>query len=134
QMVAAVAFVFVTAASIAVAINWSVEGVNGRVTTPSQLEALRRVSGERRLLAVRLSWPQRISRTEAAALLTLRPERSTVPGGAGRNDRPLYSIPAIPAGDYEVRPIVNGSDGWVMIGIGRDQFAIQTTTLPEFAS
>jgi hypothetical protein len=131
--IVAVSFVFAIAASMAVAINWAVEGVNGRVTTPSQLDALRRVSDERRLLALRLSAAQRIERADVAALLTLRPERSTAPGGAGRNDRPLFSIPGIPAGDYEVRPVVTGSDGWMMIGIGRDQFAIQTKTLSEVA-
>jgi hypothetical protein len=134
RTVAAVTIVFALAASVAVALNWKVEKVDGRVTTPSQLEALRRVSAERRLLAMQLSPLQRIARSDVAPKLTLRPDRATAPGGAGRNDRPLYSIPAIPAGDYEVRPTMTAANGWVMIGIGRDQFAIQTTPLAEIPS
>ena len=124
---------FAAAASVASAITWLAEGVSGRVTTPSQLDALRTVSAERQLVAVRLPSLARVPRDGIAAALSIAPDRATGTGGAGRNDRPLYILPAMPAGEYRVTPRMNGQDGWVMIGIGRDQFAIHTETL-EVAS
>jgi hypothetical protein len=129
HLATAAVLVFALAASVAAAVTWVAEDVPGRLTTPSQLDALRRLSDERRLLIVTLSPPARLARQDVAQRLTLVPELSTVPGGAGRNDRPLFSIPAVPAGEYRVRPVLRGSAGWLMIGIGRDQFAIRTVPL-----
>jgi hypothetical protein len=127
-IVAAAAF-FAGAAVVAASATWLLEGVSGRVMTPAQLDALRTVSTEPRLLALRLPAMQRVSREAVGPLLRIAPERSTAPGGAGRNDRPLFMLPAIPAGDYQVIPRIAIAEGWIMIGIGRDQFAIQTETL-----
>ena len=129
-----VACVFAAAASVATSITWAAEGVRGDLTTPSQLAALRTLSDERRVIALRLWPPRRMERDEVAGVLRIVPERSNAPGGAGRLDRPLYSVAGVPAGDYRMRVIADGSDGWLMIGIGRDQFAIQTTTLREAVS
>jgi hypothetical protein len=123
--------IFAMCGSAAASVTWSAEGISGRLTTPSQLDALRRLSSERRLLAVNLSSPSRADRDALPGRLTLMPEFATGLGGAGRNDRPLFSIPAIPAGQYRIRPVVRGNSGWIMTGIGRDQFAIRTLTLEE---
>ncbi|HJR58806.1 MAG TPA: hypothetical protein VJ813_05405 [Vicinamibacterales bacterium] len=130
HFVIAAGFTYAVAGSAAAAILWAAEGVPGHLTIPSQLEALRTLSQERQVLPLRLSRFGRLQRADVAAALRLAPDRATVPGGAGRNDRPLFVLPAIPAGDYRVRPIASaGADGWLMIGIGRDQFAIHTEPL-----
>lgn len=125
----AAAFVMVIAATIAISIAWAVERSHGRSPVPAQLEALRRVSSERRLLAVGLSPAQRLSREAVPGLVRVAPAFSTTPGGAGRNDRPLYAIPAVPAGEYRLTFALRGMEGWVMLGIGRDQFALKTEPL-----
>lgn len=130
RLATAAGLIFACAAMAATAVTWAAEDRPGRLTTPSQLEALRRLSTERRLLALTLSPPGRLNRADVAGRLTLAPEFSTL-GGAGRNDRPLFSIPAVPAGEYRIRPITTGDAGWLMFGIGRDQFAIRTVPLEE---
>ena len=123
--------IFALSASVATAITWAAEGARGRITAPSQLEVLRRLSSENRLLALNLSPPSRADRDALPGRLRLLPEFATGLGGAGRNDRPLFSIPAGPAGQYRIRPVVGGTNGWLMVGIGRDQFAIRTLTVEE---
>lgn len=125
----AITLVWASAASVASSAAWGMDGASGRLTTPAQLEALRTVSTERRLLAWHLPSLRRLPRSDVASLLTLEPARSTASGGAGRNDRPLFVLPAMPAGEYRVRPVAGGTDGWIMLGIGRDQFAIRTEPL-----
>lgn len=127
----AAALIFALSASAAAAVTWVAEGVRGRTTTPSQLDALRRLSSERRLLAVNLSPPTRADRDDLPGRLTLIPKFATGLGGAGRNDRPLFSISSVPAGAYRIRPLVRGTTGWLMTGIGRDQFAIRTIPIEE---
>jgi hypothetical protein len=126
HFIVAAGFVYAAVASVATAIMWTGGRVPGHLATPSQLEALRRVSEDQRVLGLRLAPLGRLDREEVAASLKIIPEPATVPGGAGRNDRPLFVLPAMPAGDYRVRPIAGGGGGWLMIGIGRDQFAIYT--------
>jgi len=125
------ALILALCASAAAGVTWAAEGISGRVTTPSQLDALRRLSSQRRLLALNLSSASRVDRAALPERLMLVPEFATGSGGAGRNDRPLFSIPAIPAGQYRIRPVVRGTSGWLMTGIGRDQFAIRTLTIEE---
>jgi hypothetical protein len=130
-VVVAAAGIFALAAAIAATMTWAFEGVTGRVTTPAQLEALRTVSAERRLVALRLPSMTPVGREAIAPALRIVPPRATTPGGAGRNDRPLFMLPAMPAGAYRVTPRISGqaAEGWIMLGIGRDQFAIHTGTV-----
>ncbi len=126
EAIAGTAFMFAAAASVAATITWAAEGVPGYRTSSSQLAALRTISSEPRVLPLRLSPFGRLRRDEVASSFSIRPEPATAPGGAGRNDRPLFTLPAVPAGEYRVRPVTSGTEGWIMIGIGRDQFAIVT--------
>lgn len=125
------ALLFATAASIAAATGWAVQGSPGRSATPAQLDLLRRLSEEPRVMAFSLSSARRLGRGEVPPLMRIDPPRATGLGGAGRNDRPLYAIPAIPAGEYRLRPNFRTPDGWLMVGIGQDQFAIQTVPAAE---
>jgi hypothetical protein len=125
----ATAAVMVLMGTLALTLSWRAEGADPRAPVPAQLEALRRLSAERRLSAVSL-WPaQRLRRESVPPLLQISPEFSSAPGGAGRNDRPLYAIPAIAAGEYRLRFAVRSLEGWLMLGIGRDQFALKTEPL-----
>ena len=129
RFAAAAAAVMMLMGTIAFAVTWRAESADPRAPEPAQLEALRRLSTERRLVPVGLSPAQTLRREDVPGLLRITPEFSSQPGGAGRNDRPLYAIPAIAAGQYRLNFSVRSLDGWVMLGIGRDQFALKTETL-----
>lgn len=131
RLATAAALIFALCASAAAAVTWAAQGISGRVATPSQLDVIRRLSSERRLLALDLSSLSRVDRNALPGRLILMPEFATGLGGAGRNDRPLFSIPAVPAGSYRIRPLRRGTSGWIMTGIGRDQFAVRTLPLEE---
>ena len=123
--------VFAGAGSVAAAVSWRVQHTTGGSPTSAQLDLLRRLSGEPRVIAFKLATASRVGRDELPAMLRIEPPRATGLGGAGRNDRPLFVVPAIPAGEYRLRPALRATDGWLMIGIGQDQFAIQTVPLLE---
>ena len=59
----------------------------------------------------------------------MEPRPSTAPGGAGPNDRPLYQVAAVPAGRYRLQPQGGATAGWLMVGIGRDQFSLNSGPL-----
>jgi hypothetical protein len=129
RLMTAVGLVCIAAGSAALSLTWAAEGVCGCASAPAQLAALRRLSREPRLLAVDVLHARRIDRELVPSQLRIHPEFSTLPGGAGRNDRPLFAVPAIPAGEYRLRLSTQSRDGWIMIGIGRDQFALTTQPL-----
>ena len=125
---AATAGVYAAAAMLAVGSVWAVARVDGTTKAPAQLEVVRRIGAERALIAFDAGRFGRLSLRDVPPMLRIVPEPSSLPGGAGRNDRPLYSVPRIPAGEY--RLTLSGAAGtWVMLGIGRDQFAIRTEQL-----
>jgi hypothetical protein len=117
--------IFALAAMIAVPVVWRVNGSDGTTPTPGQLEILRRLGAEPRVLAFDPDGFRRLDRAQVGTRLRLQPARSTEPGGAGRDDRPLFVLPNVPAGRYRLT-LQGGGPGWVMLGIGRDQFALRT--------
>lgn len=123
------ALVFAAAGTAAAAVAWQIQRIPGIATTPSQLDVLRQVSKQRKLLSFQLSPFTRVPRGDVAKHLRIEPPQSNAPGGAGRNDRPMYAIPSVPAGEYRLVPTLRSSAGWVMVGIGRDQFSIRTEEL-----
>lgn len=125
----AVAFVCAAAASLALSVTWAAERVGGGAPAAGQLQALRRLSSEPRLLALDVSRARRLDRDAVPTMLRIEPGFSSAPGGAGRNDRPLFAVGAVPAGEYRLRFPLRSPTGWIMIGIGRDQFALWTQPL-----
>jgi hypothetical protein len=121
--------VFSLAATLAVPIVWRAAGVRGATETPGQLELLRRLGTEARVLTFDPALYRRLAPADATARLRIRPPRATETGGAGRDDRPLYIVPSMPAGRYRLTFEGEGG-GWMMIGIGRDQFALRTEQVP----
>nr|MBA3295726.1 hypothetical protein [Acidobacteriota bacterium] len=126
---AASALVAAVFAMVSITVSWAASGVGGRAAVPAQLDALRRLSTEPRLLAFDLNAFTRLRRSAVASALHIEPSFSSSDGGAGRNDRPLFVIPAVPAGEYRLRFARRSAGGWLMVGIGRDQFALRTGPL-----
>jgi hypothetical protein len=51
-----------------------------------------------------------------------------------RLNRPLAVFPGVPPGAYEMSvQRAGGGDGWVMVGVGNDQFAIATEPMSAYA-
>jgi hypothetical protein len=117
------------AAMVALSIVWTVAGAEGINTTPGQLAFLRRLGAERRVLVWSLPDFQRLAAADVPPMLRIEPRPSTAPGGAGPNDRPLFQVPSVPAGEYRLRPHGAGAAGWLMVGIGRDQFSVRSGPL-----
>jgi hypothetical protein len=128
-LAAATGAVYSLAVMIALTIVWTLARVDGRNVTPAQLDVLRRLGSEHHVLLVTLPTFHRLSTVEAPSLLRMEPRASTVPGGAGPNDRPLYQIAGIPAGRYRLQPRGPAATGWMMVGIGRDQFSLRSEPL-----
>jgi hypothetical protein len=131
RLATAVAVIYAIACAAALSVTWAFEGVSGRSPAPGQLQALRRLSKEPRLLAFDVSHARRLDLERVPGELRIQPAFSSIPGGAGRNDRPLFAVGGVPAGEYRLRFSMRSSDGWIMIGIGRDQFALRTQPLAD---
>jgi hypothetical protein len=123
---AAAAGVYAAAAMVAIAVVWRFNGVDGFVSTTGQLQVLRRISAEPALIAAALDPLKRVPASAVPEKLFLEPAPATEPGMAGRSDRPLYALAGVPAGRYRLRVRTAGEGGWLMIGVGADQFALRT--------
>jgi len=140
----AAAALYACAAMLATAAVWQLSGAAPLPTTPGQLDVLRTLGRAQRVVAFTLGpvFPpadaaargrfdavRRVDPGAVSALLRIEPEPSRAPGGAGPNDRPLFQLPLIPAGRYRLHPGEPGAAGWVMVGIGRDQFSLRSGPL-----
>ena len=121
----AAAALYAVAAMSAATMVWGLSGSERGFVTPAQLQLLRRLGAEPRVVVFDPGSLRRIDAEAVPPLLRIEPARSTAPGGAGRDDRPLFVLPAMPAGRYRLQPGGAGA-GWLMVGIGRDQFALRT--------
>jgi hypothetical protein len=129
-MVAGATIVFAAAAMIAMSIVWKLHASPGTTTTASQLDVLRRLTAGP-VVALDLDRRRPLTRDEAAAMRIEVPMRR----GQGRLNRALAAFPAVPAGAYLLTvKRRGGSDGWIMIGVGNDQFAIVTQPIAAFDS
>jgi hypothetical protein len=126
---AAAGAVYAVAAMAAITIVWTVNGVQGRIDAPAQLHLVRRLGTERHALLLQLPALRRLDVGAVLSQIRIEPAPSTTLGGAGPNDRPLYQIPSVPAGSYRVTPHGPNLGGWLMVGIGRDQFSLQSGPL-----
>ena len=126
----AVSLAYASAFMLALTITWSLHGAERVNAAPAQVGLLRRLSSEPRLIAWQLNPFSSIAPDRVPSTLRIDPGRRFVTnGGAGRNDRPLLTLPAVPAGRYRVRARTSGPGGWLMIGIGQDQFALKTLAI-----
>ena len=132
RLATATVLAFAAAVMIAVAIVWKIEGVTG-VEAAAQVDLLRTAGASHKILALDLSRLRRITPSELPDRLVVRLEASPgAPPAPGRDDRPIFSVPQLPAGDYLVHIDHSGNAGWIMLGVGRDQFSLLTQPVSYF--
>jgi hypothetical protein len=124
---------FGCAAMVAMSITWRLDSVRPETPAPAQMDVLRRLASDR-VVAIDLSARRRVSVAEAWGMRIVTPiGRAARP--AVRN-RPLAAFPGVPAGSYVIstrrRAAAGSAEGWVMVGIGNDQFAIVTQPIAAF--
>jgi hypothetical protein len=122
------------AVMLSVTVVWKLEQVDGRVPAAAAMNFLRRVGQEDRLLALDLTGRRIGSTSELIRRMELRIPSAARQASAPREDRALFAIPSVPAGDYRVRIDRAGGTGWLMAGVGagRDQFALVTEPVDAF--
>lgn len=122
---------FGCAAMIAMSMTWRIDSVRPETPAPAQMDALRRLASDR-VLALDLSARRRMSVGEAWGMRIVAPVARA--GPVPRN-RALAAFPGVPAGSYVLaarrRPGGSG-EGWVMVGVGNDQFAIVTQPIGAY--
>jgi hypothetical protein len=128
EAVATVALAAGVALTIAVAANWTIQRSPAVTSTPAQLDVLRRLASER-VTAVSLDPPGSMSR---AGAWNMRMEIPVRRGRGVRANAPLAAFPAVPAGSYLITAKRRGGDGWLMVGVGNDQFAIATQPIGAY--
>ena len=119
---------YVAAAMLALTGVWRFRGSEGIAVAPAQIEMLRHIARSSRSVAVDVGARRPVSRDNIPGRLRIELTRAS-----SRDDRPLFAIAALPAGEYRVTPIATDLRGWVMLGVGRDQFALRTEPLPAAA-
>jgi len=128
-MIATTTVAFAVAAMVAMSVVWRVQAAEPATPTVAQMDVLHRLAAGR-VVALNLSERRSLSRDEAWGMRIEVPIRRR-PGG--RLNRPLAAFPAVPAGSYVVSVRRRaGADGWLMIGVGNDQFAIVTQPIAAF--
>jgi hypothetical protein len=127
-------FAMAVAAMFSMSVVWKLEDVDGRTPAASVMNLLRRVGQEDRILAIDLTARRLLGAADlvgrAVVRLSLPPRQATVP----REDRALFAVPTVPAGEYRLGVERDGGSGWLMagVGVGRDQFALITERAEAF--
>ena len=127
---ATVTIAFAAGVTAALAINWTMHGSPPITATSAQMDVLRRLA-DGHVAAVSLSPLRRLSAEDAWGMRMEIPVRR---GRAGRANAPLVAFPAVPAGSYVMSVRRRGGEGWLMVGVGNDQFAIVTQPIATFES
>jgi len=130
RFTAAVVAVHAAAGMCALSIVWTLHGMDGVMPAPAQLDFLRRLATDPNTLALQVAPPRVLDKDRVLAMVRIESvPRLTAGAGLGRNEQPLVTLPAVPAGRYRVRPRTRGPGGWLMLGIGQDQFALRSAPL-----
>jgi hypothetical protein len=131
-LITATALAYASAAMLAATLCWSVKRMDGLNPVPAQLDLLAAAADGGRALAVGLAPPRVLSRASVAGELRLRPKRLPLPEDAPPGDQLLFAIPAVPAGQYTLRPRATRGDGRLTVSIGRGgpiaELALAATT------
>ena len=126
--------VLATAVMVAIGSVWAIEGADGRTPAAAAMHVLRAVGESNRVVAVDLTARRLVSSADLVPRMELRLVPAFRPGGAPRDDRALFTLPQVPAGEYRLRAERTGGSGWLMagVGVGRDQFALITEPVEVF--
>jgi len=129
-----IAAVHLAAGMAALTVVWDLHGSDPVLAAPAELDVLRALARESRTVAVQISPPGVISKDRMLARLVLEP--TVRPGGParGRADPTVAVLPELPAGRYRLAFEGGGAGGWIMIGIGQDQFALRSEAIAWPAS
>jgi hypothetical protein len=132
--IATATFAFAAAAMIAGSIVWAMQPAPFNAVA-AQLDALRTLAASR-VAAFDLTGRHRVPRA-AAWTMTLEVPIAPRAGRVGPRplNRPIAVFPAVPAGTYVLQARRRGgpnADGWIMAGVGNDQFAIVTQPIARF--
>jgi hypothetical protein len=123
--------VFAIAAMAAMSMVWRIHRAERITVAAAQLDVLRRLSAGP-LVAIDLEGRRVITHDQAWGMRIELPVRRRPAGG--RLNRPIAAFPAVPAGAYLLSVKRQGSgDGWIMAGVGNDQFAIVTEPIAALA-
>jgi hypothetical protein len=125
----AVVTIFLCATMVAVAVVWRGHGSVAPRPAAAELALLRDVARTPRALALQISPPRLIAKDALLPLLTLEPEVVRGSATRGRIDPTVAALPAVPAGRYRLRLEGGGAGGWLMLGVGQDQFALRSEAL-----
>jgi hypothetical protein len=136
RLATTIAAVFAVAAMLALSVVWTLRGAEGLSPAPSQLDLLRRLARAPRVVAAQVAPPKVLDRSTILGLLRIEsvPRVAAGGGGMGRSEQPLLSLPNVPAGRYRILTRTRGAGGWLIIGIGQDQFALRSGPLSYPAS
>ena len=117
----------------AVALVWRMEGVDGRLPAAAAMNLLRQAGAVDRAVPFDLTGRSRLTTGALIGRMDLRLAR-TPRSAPLREDRALFTLPVVPAGDYRLRTEGTGGAGWLMAGVGagRDQFALVTEPVGVF--
>ncbi|HVH57948.1 MAG TPA: hypothetical protein VM791_16905 [Vicinamibacterales bacterium] len=128
RMATATAAFYAAAAMLAATLSWWSKGVDGLAPLPAQLDLLTAAASDRRAIALGVEPPRTIARDSIGRELRLRSKRLPLPEDGPSGDQLLFAIPAVPAGDYHLRPRLTRPEGRISISIGSGG-PIQTITL-----
>jgi hypothetical protein len=137
RVVSLTVLTFAGAVMVAASVVWKMHTVDPVTTVPAQINALS-VLASGRVAAFDLTGRRRLPLADAWAM---RLEVPVIRRSGGRRsplplNRPVAVFPSVPAGAYVVsvrRHVASGgNEGWVMVGVGNDQFAIATGAIAAF--
>ena len=133
RTIAVTSLTFGCAAMAAMSVVWKLHAAEPVTIVPAQMDLLRRVAAGG-VVTVDLIDHRRLTAAEALATPIQVPIRRFARGGGPRVlNRPLAAFPMLPAGSYLLSATRHGSgDGWIMAGVGNDQFAIVTQPIAAF--
>jgi hypothetical protein len=124
---------FGCAAMVAMSITWRLDSVRPETPAPAQMDALRRLASDP-VVAIDLSGRRRVSVAQASGMRIVAPVGRAA--RAAPRNRALAAFAGVPAGSYVIstrrRAPPASVEGWVMVGIGNDQFAIVTQPIAAF--
>jgi hypothetical protein len=118
-------------AMIASSVVWALVQAPGTTMIASQLHLLERVAAEPRALALGVDGWTRVPLRELPVRVSIELTRTPAVRPPGRDTPAMFTLPPLPAGEYRITASDGTSGGWLMIGIGRDQFALRTEQLPS---
>jgi hypothetical protein len=132
RAIAALTAALAAAVMLAGTIVWKMQAATSTAVA-AQMDALRMLAASR-TVAFDLTGHRRVPNAIAWSMslevpVSIRAGR----GGPRPLNRPLAVFPGVPAGSYVLQvKRRGGQDGWVMAGVGNDQFAIVTQPIAAF--